>query len=576
MEALRINKFEASYHLPLSSSEMQKRLDGLLREVLDEALELALEHAGVSPRDEICLREIHAPVRLLLSASDRLLITRWSEALASYIHRAIQSGNIGNVIRYSSRLHGLVDFATGVASGDYSRAWAWNQLGFAHLSDDATDAEAAAQFMKAMVVENRSVVPVLKVMAETDQLHRLAGRFDSEVWRYLSAAALATVGIEPMEDSDIEPDLNRIDASSEMTETARVLAQSSIAHALIKYRRDFVKAGVSRSSLAALITLEAEPDLFRRSGEMILLLMRNLSNVLKACMEDNGWSSTSNVLERTEYRLERRGDTRTARSENIPLLAADEVNETGVKQELSRQNTLPHSDQNGCFGASTQSLVAQSMAKGIETLGFQKTIRLDDQVNNVQNACPADEESPRLADSLQTGYPLPEIQQTGQTAYGGLLFLLSLIDALGLDDKLPNDSRFKQRSLRWILHSLALQLTACKETDPAALAFCGLAPETELPWWDEPRADAQEQEALGEAAGRIVAELRECLGWDDRNLDRLIDYVCHRRARIHAEPGWLEVVLALEEVSTDIRRAGLDLDPGYLPWLGVVVKFRYE
>jgi hypothetical protein len=29
-------------------------------------------------------------------------------------------------------------------------------------------------------------------------------------------------------------------------------------------------------------------------------------------------------------------------------------------------------------------------------------------------------------------------------------------------------------------------------------------------------------------------------------------------------------------VSTDIRRAALDLDPGFLPWLGVVIKFTYE
>ena len=41
------------------------------------------------------------------------------------------------------------------------------------------------------------------------------------------------------------------------------------------------------------------------------------------------------------------------------------------------------------------------------------------------------------------------------------------------------------------------------------------------------------------------------------------------------EPGWVDVELDLEEVSTAVRRAGLDLDPGYLPWLGVVVRFRY-
>jgi hypothetical protein len=31
----------------------------------------------------------------------------------------------------------------------------------------------------------------------------------------------------------------------------------------------------------------------------------------------------------------------------------------------------------------------------------------------------------------------------------------------------------------------------------------------------------------------------------------------------------------VDQVSTVVRRAGLDLDPGYRPWLGVVVRFRY-
>jgi len=32
----------------------------------------------------------------------------------------------------------------------------------------------------------------------------------------------------------------------------------------------------------------------------------------------------------------------------------------------------------------------------------------------------------------------------------------------------------------------------------------------------------------------------------------------------------------LNDVDTQIRRAGLDLDPGFVPWLGKVVKIRYE
>jgi hypothetical protein len=56
----------------------------------------------------------------------------------------------------------------------------------------------------------------------------------------------------------------------------------------------------------------------------------------------------------------------------------------------------------------------------------------------------------------------------------------------------------------------------------------------------------------------------------------VLQFVCQRRAAIVADPGWIEVRLSLDEVSTEIRRVGLDLDPDYVPWLGVVVRFVYE
>jgi hypothetical protein len=42
-----------------------------------------------------------------------------------------------------------------------------------------------------------------------------------------------------------------------------------------------------------------------------------------------------------------------------------------------------------------------------------------------------------------------------------------------------------------------------------------------------------------------------------------------------ADPGWLEVHLDLDTVDVHVRRAGLDVDLGWVPWLGTVVRFRY-
>jgi hypothetical protein len=40
-------------------------------------------------------------------------------------------------------------------------------------------------------------------------------------------------------------------------------------------------------------------------------------------------------------------------------------------------------------------------------------------------------------------------------------------------------------------------------------------------------------------------------------------------------PGWIEFRLRLDDVDPHVRRAGLDLDPGYVGWLGAVVVIRY-
>ena len=57
--------------------------------------------------------------------------------------------------------------------------------------------------------------------------------------------------------------------------------------------------------------------------------------------------------------------------------------------------------------------------------------------------------------------------------------------------------------------------------------------------------------------------------------DDWLDFVCRRTAEIVFDPAWLEVHLPLDEVSVDLRRAAIDLDPDWLPWFGAVVRFVY-
>jgi hypothetical protein len=162
----------------------------------------------------------------------------------------------------------------------------------------------------------------------------------------------------------------------------------------------------------------------------------------------------------------------------------------------------------------------------------------------------------------------------GRTSYGGLLFLLGVIADLDLASGLAE--AVYPRPLAWGLHLLALTMVDTEPGDPAALAFAGLPPDADPPASSEaPPADSELQ-AIHSCAAAILAEVQRRLEHLDLSPELLLRFVLRRAAWIAADPGWIEVHFSLEDVSPDLRRAALDLDPGYLPWLGVVVKIVYE
>jgi hypothetical protein len=118
--------------------------------------------------------------------------------------------------------------------------------------------------------------------------------------------------------------------------------------------------------------------------------------------------------------------------------------------------------------------------------------------------------------------------------------------------------------------------------DAAALAFAGLAPDSTPPSQTEEPLIDEGLTVIAAARAHLILALRNrlaqrphteaLLALDD---DALSEFVWRRDARILADPGWLEIRFSLDDVSTEIRGAGLDLDPGWVPWLGVVMRFIY-
>lgn len=175
------------------------------------------------------------------------------------------------------------------------------------------------------------------------------------------------------------------------------------------------------------------------------------------------------------------------------------------------------------------------------------------------------------------------------SAAGGLLFLLPVLARLGIAawcDR-PGLEDFPRRVL-----ALAARRLRLPDDDPALAAFPirpGNPRRRPLPApasWSAPLLAPPR----GRPAGDPVAALATARRLDDqaalfltvarRWLRRaarlgLADLVL-RPARVSVTTTHVDVHFRLVDCDIRVRRAGLDLDPGWLPWLGRVVSFHYE
>ena len=167
------------------------------------------------------------------------------------------------------------------------------------------------------------------------------------------------------------------------------------------------------------------------------------------------------------------------------------------------------------------------------------------------------------------------LRDTGPSAWStdwaGLLFFLATAAEAGLPEAILSDEVLADQPLSWVLYQLARRLIpAAGPTDPALFALAGLAP------GDEPQQPQAEEAAHLDAHACVWAHVTAArLGQAERDAFDVAAQLAARTGSIVASPGWIEVNLDLGDVDIDVRRAGLDLDPGWVPWLGVVVIFVY-
>jgi hypothetical protein len=508
-----IRRLAARYRLPASHVDERRRLDRVITSALSDVLEAALERAGVPITEEICIRALHIVSRVRLDVRDEDLALEWSLAVADAVAQEIRMGG-PNVIRYTSRHHALCDLALSAARGDGARTWVWRQLGLWSGPETSSRALLAAGAIEVLACEAHAAAPVLAEVARRGGLLVLATHAPPEHWVALASSAVAAMGGEG------SVVLVRAVRDEEMTNGASPA------------RRD------SGDIIARASTVAAE-RVVRASA--IISAIRSAAAMLPAATLRA--LATLAVLETSPEHAMSRATEITRTIDGVQAALRESVATSSSVTEHARIKGESHGPTQRALPSPRDGSTSAAAARE-------------------SSASPGDE------------YAIADVRQRATTLAGGVLFLLHLVRDAELVECILDDSALRARGLAWSLHQLAIALAVVEASDVAVLAFCGCRPGDDPPSSEEEPATAEELEAIHAYRAVVVDMLVERLAASDPH-ERVLASVVRRHAEIVADPGWIEVRFSLDEVLVPVRRAGLDLDPNWLPWLGAVVRFVY-
>lgn len=570
-----VTRLNARYRLPASRVETRMRLDSMVLDVADAALEDAARSAGIRDGEELCIRRIAVPARLRLSAPNGTLAASWRNAMSMTIGETIERGG-PDVVRYASRVHAMVDAAVGVATGDLRRAWAWRQLDVWRVREGASHDAAAEELRRVLCAEPTLVVPVLRAVANAGQLGPLVARLPAEAWTALAAAALEAAGAPPflaaadtpqVAPAPLAPAAARADPKPDVEVAARWPA-AIWAAALAAVPSASTASRAVRRALVVFAIADAEPVVLRRADAAAVIV--GVESRWLAVAATRPGAELGGLRDPTASppggRAAAGARRGPGRGEAGRSLAGDS-SEARTSGTDARSTATERTRPTGPAGAGNASDAARSRPAPSDAL--RSSVLPSPSTESRPGPLSQPEAEP-------PDRPLPDLRRVGRTEVGGLLFLVHVLGDMGMPYRMARARALARRPLRWTLHQLALTLVATDAADPAALAFAGVAPGVSPAWAGEPPASRSELRHLARLARLMRLRLHDRMDRPALPSEELLDHVCRRPALVVSDPGWFEVRLSLATVSTDIRRAALDLDPGHVPWLGIVLRFAYE
>jgi hypothetical protein len=523
-----------------SSAADQARVRRLLTGVTERRLDQAL--AGLTlPAGEWCIRRLDVPLELSDRLTDGAVEQDWARTLAIALRAALESAL---VVHYPRPVLALADLLVGLAAGRTERLWAWQQLGLLQPGDPDPVGVPAAAALAALRRRPAEAMPALVSalpQAGVAGLHRLLG---AAGWNELARLVIAGLAGDPA--LAIPPERQPEPASSARSEpdqpagrqvaqwVAGITARSALHRAVLRSR--LRPDRVTAWAWAALTIAEVEPALYSRPAVPVAL----------ARLANGYQTGESSVL------------SRSAGWQPRPAARS-------MPEAVSLERAIPFAEQP--VEAAQPEGKARPIAPG-EPGQPESTSQTSDGFD-----LPSQARRPAPSVARSEPEPASPIEESWPTSWAGLPFFLATAEQAGLPAELLDDEVLAGQPLSWLFYQLGrLLVPAIDPLDPALFALAGQLPAPVPPAEPSPTESGR----LAEHAGRWAELTAARLDRSDEPAQAVAEDLAARPGRVGGQPGWIEIHLSLNDVRLDVRRAGLDLDPGWLRWLGAVVSFVYE
>jgi hypothetical protein len=569
-----IRRLSATAHVGRGRDDavrVARLLDGVARRRLDAALQSLPLPPGMW-----CLRRVEVPVRLDLDGPEPSVEEAWAVALAAGIGRALADPRRAH--RYTGVRDALSDLVAGMATARLDRTWAWTQVDV--LRRDGPDPRTAPRdaLLAALGLRPQHAPGALVLAAERVGLPALHRCLCAEGWGAIARLVTERSG-QSRAIAGPPSGVPRRTEGEAAERLARRLVDASVFAAAV--RRSALRPDpVTLHAWAVLVCAEADPSVFGRSaaGTVLAEVATTLATGSGPRRVGRERPSVDGFGELDPAHTV--GDAEVGHA-GAPAPSPTKVVEAGRLSKIDGAGAsvagLPNAPGPGRTGESPLvpgSSIPSPRREGQTTAAGLEGFPVDPTGGSTARA-PSGEKTTAEVVSVGSADAAVTADHRYDTDYAALLFLLATASAAGVPGVVLDEARLAARPLPWVLHAVARHMGVPGD-DAAAATFAGLDPGRRLPWTGEHEATTAEQDALVAIAQRWSQVTAAAMGRLDRPPLDVVAGVIARSGVIAWAPGWVDVCLSLERVDVDIRRAGLDLDPGWVPWLGTVVRYLYE